>query len=357
MAFRFFKRLKVAPGVTFNLSKRGGSLSFGPPGAKLTAGTSGLRRTVGIPGTGFYYTSRSSLSSGRGRARSQSPPAQPAPQPKDQVDLGFFTRLFTSASEQAWADGLKTMLEGDEQKAYGTLAGHTPMEADSAFVAGILALKLGHIEASIQHLREAYEKRGELGKLFQKYGLAPQFDIQITDDVRALIGADVRGVLLALVEAFQIMNRPKDAMSCLEHLLRLDEDDVVVKVSMAELLLEHAHGNKNVLDRVVRLSQGVENESEVHGTLLLFRAQALRQMGLLQGARDTLTPLLRRKKNRPDSLLHAIRYERALVYEESGKKKQARKDLERIYAQDPDFEDVAERLGLTSSGTREGSTQ
>jgi len=38
MPFRFWRRIKTAPGVTLNLSKSGGSLSFGPRRAKFTTG-------------------------------------------------------------------------------------------------------------------------------------------------------------------------------------------------------------------------------------------------------------------------------------------------------------------------------
>jgi len=54
MAFRFWRRIKIAPEVTLNLSKSGGSLSFGPRGAKFTIGPKGKRATVGLPGTGLY---------------------------------------------------------------------------------------------------------------------------------------------------------------------------------------------------------------------------------------------------------------------------------------------------------------
>lgn len=57
--FRLFRRIKIAPGVTINVSKSGLSTSFGPKGAKVTVGKRGIRRTVGIPGTGMYYTSLS----------------------------------------------------------------------------------------------------------------------------------------------------------------------------------------------------------------------------------------------------------------------------------------------------------
>ncbi len=58
--FRLFRRIKIAPGVTINVSKSGLSTSFGPKGAKVTVGRRGVRRTVGIPGTGVYYTSTTS---------------------------------------------------------------------------------------------------------------------------------------------------------------------------------------------------------------------------------------------------------------------------------------------------------
>ena len=40
-----------------NLSKSGISLSFGTRGAHYTLGSKGRRTTLGIPGTGLFYTS------------------------------------------------------------------------------------------------------------------------------------------------------------------------------------------------------------------------------------------------------------------------------------------------------------
>ncbi len=53
---RLWRRIRVAPGVTVNLSKSGPSLSVGPRGAKVTVGRRGIRQTVGIPGTGLFAT-------------------------------------------------------------------------------------------------------------------------------------------------------------------------------------------------------------------------------------------------------------------------------------------------------------
>lgn len=55
MPSRFYRRIRIAPGVKLNLSKRGASVSVGGRGADFTIGTSGARESVGIPGTGLGY--------------------------------------------------------------------------------------------------------------------------------------------------------------------------------------------------------------------------------------------------------------------------------------------------------------
>ena len=53
---RFWRRVRIAPGVTVNVSKSGPSLSVGPQGSKVTIGRKGIRQTLGIPGTGLFAT-------------------------------------------------------------------------------------------------------------------------------------------------------------------------------------------------------------------------------------------------------------------------------------------------------------
>ena len=75
MGLRLFRRIKIAPGITLNLSKSGLSASAGVRGAHVTLGPRGVRRTVGIPGTGISYSENSSLSgSSRTRSRSSTRP-------------------------------------------------------------------------------------------------------------------------------------------------------------------------------------------------------------------------------------------------------------------------------------------
>lgn len=50
--------------------------------------------------------------------------------------------------------------------------------------------------------------------------------------------------------------------------------------------------------------------------------------------------------SRSSILLRELCYERAVLFEQVGRKAEARRELERVYAEDPGFEDVRERLGV-----------
>jgi hypothetical protein len=73
MGFRFYRRVRIAPGLSVNLSTSGPSLTLGVRGAHVTVGRRGVTKTVGLPGTGLFYTSRHSLHSGYHSAASGAP--------------------------------------------------------------------------------------------------------------------------------------------------------------------------------------------------------------------------------------------------------------------------------------------
>jgi tetratricopeptide (TPR) repeat protein len=57
-----------------------------------------------------------------------------------------------------------------------------------------------------------------------------------------------------------------------------------------------------------------------------------------------LNKALRRKKDRNPALLSEAIYWRAVSYQEQGKLRQANEEFQKVYAENPDFRDVAERL-------------
>ncbi len=344
MGFRFFRRMKIAPGVTLNFSKSGLSTSLGPRGARVTLGRRGVRKTVGLPGTGLHYTELDGWKRRGKTARTTSEPPAP-PSPRHRLDLGFFERLMTPSDERAFVDGCKAYVAGDVAGAADHLRQAVHM-ADGAFLAGFLAMDAKRLDEAERCLRLAAARHGMLGKHFDKYGLQVELAVPITETVLAHIRPSRRGVLLGLAEVYQATGRPADAMDCLKQLRREAPDDVVVRLSMAELALEAAPNDTRLAKEVVDLAGDVANESTVHAALMLYKARALRTLDLPVAARDVLTAAIRRKRGRPRDLLHALRYERARVYEDLGHTTRARREFEKLFADDPAYEDVAQRLGL-----------
>lgn len=339
MGFRFWRRVKIAPGVTINLSKSGASVSLGPRGAKFTVGPRGSRVTAGIPGTGLFYTHQ--ISSGKTGRKAQKPRVAA----RDRLDMGFFKRLITPDDQEALVDACRELTLGNEAKARGFLNQATHL-ADGAFLAGFLSLKQGDWSAAEDQLTQAAGKRKWLGHHFEKYGITTLMSLAVTDELTVHTGPDIRAVWLGLTEIYQQKDDITGAKECLEKLRAEDPDNPVARLSLAELLWEENPKDKKICQKIIRLIPETENETPLDAALLLYKARALRGLDLSVAARDCLTTALRRKKDRPEELLLALRYDRAGVYEALGRKSQARKDLQRIFAVRPGYENVATRLGL-----------
>jgi len=362
MGVRFWRRVKIAPGLTLNLSKSGGSLSFGPRGAKYTIGPRGRRATVGIPGTGLFYTQTSSggRRSGSGRRTKGAP--TPAVPPERRLTLGFFKRLVTPAGEKAFVEGCRELAQGRYAAALPHFEAATHL-TDGAFAAGFLYLKQERVDKAIPLLVQAARDYRQLGQFFGKYGLTLTLNLPITEEAEAHVGPTLRGALLTLVEAYQIAEDWNAAYECLQRLRKLERSDPVILLSMVELLWQAGHGNPSAELRaseetcrhIVKLIKDVGNESYVQTALRLYKARALNGLNMHSAARSLLTETLRRRKDRAASLLNALRYERALAYEFLGQAKRARADFEAVFGDDPDFEDVADRLNPPPDSVRQHS--
>ncbi|HEY8656314.1 MAG TPA: DUF4236 domain-containing protein [Candidatus Limnocylindria bacterium] len=345
MGLRFTRRVRLFPGVSVNLSKSGASMSFGVRGAHYTVGSRGRRVTVGIPGTGLYYTQTdrqrpTGARAGRGPAAA---PAVPLVQPADRLRVGFFKRLVTPPEERRFVDGLRAITQGQEDQAFADFSAASHL-ADGAMFAGALALKRGLVGQAEQLIRSAVAHADQLGASLRQYGVSSLLSLQITDELTAQLPHTRDGALLVLVEILQRAGRRDEALRTLDLIRAGSPDDPVVLASTCELLLDGgADGDRQ---RVIALTEKVQNLTPVQTVLLLFRARALRQLKLPEAAVQVATAALARRAGRSDELLHELRYERALAYGELGNAKRSRADLERLYAEDSTFADVAQRLGV-----------
>ena len=150
-----------------------------------------------------------------------------------------------------------------------------------------------------------------------------------------MISLCTAGIYLVLAEICQRQNRVEDALACLRRLRESVPEDVVVMLSLAELLSESGQH-----EEVIELLAGLQNRDYLHAGCLLYLGKAFRAKGLYEAAATIFTQALRRKKERPAGLLQQIRYERGCTYLELGRKASARRDLERLYAENPNFKDL-----------------
>lgn len=337
MGFRFWRRMRILPGVSVNLSKSGASLSFGTRGARFTFGPRGPRVTFGVPGTGLFYTAT-------------------LPQRRDadgrvetamrNLTLDGLKRLVTPDDEEAFVDGCRRFLEGDEEAALAELLKAADRHPDAACMAGFLLLRRREWVGAERMFRKALEGGDRLGALVSKYRISVTLTFPLTERVSAQVRPDRRGLLLLLAEVLQRQEKSREAMDVLRELLRLTPEDPVVRLSLAEILWETASADRDVLEEIVRLGETGSVETGIHAGLLYYRGMALAALGLHEAAQLTLSAALRRRKVVGEELSRALRYELAKVYEAMGKGAAARREWERLYAEAPDYEDVAVRLGL-----------
>ena len=337
MGFRFWQRVRLAPGVTVNLSKSMASLSVGPRGAAYTISPRGNRATVGLPGTGLFYTVHDRKRSGGGGSA-----PMPSVPKRDRLKLGFFQRLMISGEEKHFIDGIRALNDGDPDGALTALEEARELP-DAAWMAGMIRLRREDFDRARAHFEHALARLDDLGALFGKYEIAAQANLPITSDIFAHVFPRERGTRLALLEIAQIKGHNADAMVHIELLMQLDATDPVVLLSFAELALDSPE-DRALMDRVVRATMDVENETPVDTAILLYRGRALAALGMPDAAIDVFTLANRRRKDRPEDLLHQIRYDRAVLYEQVGRKAQARREFERLYAENPEFEDIRARL-------------
>ena len=110
-------------------------------------------------------------------------------------------------------------------------------------------------------------------------------------------------------------------------------------LSLCDLLFEDKD-----YDGVVETSTGVANSSDVDVETLHLRGAAMLALGHQNAAVEVFRTALAKTAGRDPALLNAVRYDRAIAYEGLGQRGRARADLERVYAADPGFEDVQQRL-------------
>ncbi len=337
MGFRLRKSFKIAPGVRLNVSKSGIGASVGTRGVRYSVHSSGRRTaSAGLPGTGIGYVSTSSRSS-RGRSRSTSTrgrsreaaPATNAARPK----AGLFAPKGEKALYKLISSGRFTPANLD-----GVAAEHPDVWLAASTIAGLQRVAEGETsDATITQLRQIFDHYTDpahdpfigkylAGASYMTIGIAPGVTAQLPFS-RDLVG-------LALAEVLQERGRLDEAIDLIERVTPTAH----AAVSLAELYCQAGRYND-----VIDLTDDVENEDDATALLLTYRGIAFTRQGMYEAARETFKQALKSKK-RASEVRHLALRQRAEAYAAEGKKAQARKDLERILAEDASVEGIREKI-------------
>jgi tetratricopeptide (TPR) repeat protein len=164
-------------------------------------------------------------------------------------------------------------------------------------------------------------------------------DIRITELVSARVPLDRAGATLLLAEAYQESGRLEEAIGLVQQLHEANPTDRAIQLSLADLLFAD-----KAYDEVVQVATEARNDDDLTVELIHLRAAALFGLGHQTAALEAFRDALAKTANRDPKVLATVRYDRALAFEQAGQKSKARADLERLYAADPTFRDVRERL-------------
>jgi tetratricopeptide (TPR) repeat protein len=343
-SLRFRKSRKIGPGIRFSVTKTGVGMSVGAPGARYSVHSSGRHTSsIGVPGTGVSFRNQKGGGSGGSKSTRQTAGRTKAPPPTVQVRR---PGLFASATDKRWFDGLIAYSQGDLTKSLATfeaVAAADPSAVSAHFLAGVSALMLDMAPKAVSHLESVVESDQPLPDRYMAKMLPStaglHLEVKITENITAALPYDGRGASLALAELYQSAGRLEEAIGIVQQVSEAAPDDPFVALSLADLL--YADGD---LDGVVETTEGAANDSDLGVALLHLRAASLFGLGHQVGAFDTFKAALAKTAGRDPELLKLVRYDRAVAYDVAGEKKKARADLEKLYAADHAYRDVAELL-------------
>ncbi|MBI2891705.1 MAG: DUF4236 domain-containing protein [Nitrospirae bacterium] len=360
MGFRFFQSVGIGKHLRVNLGKSLlPSLTGHAKGISLNVGKSGLRVIGTIPGMGIGYSvttkgltrtfkkvgkqlARDWADLGKGGVSAAKWLVEKAAQ-QSQVPAATTLQTPKASVVDPQTSVFQTALELFSKKEFGLSLGKLSTlqdHPDALFLAGLIQYHSGKYDAAKKSLDRALSG-ADHGSLFSKVGAGIAVEIPLTPEIGAEVAPTTAGLKLMLVEVLQASGEFEGALGLLRALQQELPESPVVKLSLAELL---AIGSQH--KEVVNVLEGVQNNGPVETACLLYRGRALKALRLNDAAYQTFAPALYRTKDRPPSLLRDIRYEKAVCAEELGKKAEAKKEFERIYAEDPRFKDVKARLDL-----------
>jgi tetratricopeptide (TPR) repeat protein len=346
MGIRFGKSIRLGKYFRINISTQGIGFSVGGRGLTFSSGPRGQRVTAGIPGTGLSYVKHlgGGRSSGGSRRRRSEPAAAPEapPEPRqDALPKPPTPGLFASTVEREFYAAIEALDSGDRSGALTHFLEAREEPSAAIMAAALLSHMPAHVEQAIDALEDVLASDVEFPtELMKKYIPDATIDVDVTGEIRASVPVGTFGAALLLAELYQQRQQHDAAIGVLEE---LDEalDEPLLTLSLCDL-----YADAEIWEGVLACLETVEVVDDVTLELAILRARAFQAKGVHDAAIMALTAALKKKKDRDPGLLNEALYWRAVSYEATGKRSQAKKEFMKIFAASPSFRDVAARLGV-----------
>ncbi len=323
MGFRMRKSFRVAKGVRINVSKSGIGTSVGAKGVRYSAHSSGRRTsTIGIPGSGVAYVSTKYS----GNRNSPARPSQTAANNPTSAALKK-PGLFAPKGEKLVYKAVRNSLD---VSILDEAASTEPDYRNLALTfAGLKRATTNQETAAIPQLQEVFVNGYEPSndKFIQTYLSVSSMSVGIAPGVVAQMPINRDLIGLTLAELLQRSNDLNGAIAIVEQL----EPSTYAAVSLAEL-----YNQTNRPDEVIKLTDGLTNEDEASTVLLIFRGMALAKKNYVDAAQQAFKEALR-FRSRPVEMRHLALFERAKLLIGVGKPGLAKKDLEKILAENAEY--------------------
>lgn len=284
-----------------------------------------VTRTLSAPGTGLSYVSTSSTRGGsapRSTARTD-PAAGAAAAPQVPPRPGLMA--------PRWEKDLFTAVEvGDIAALAGIAAAHPVARSTCLFLDAFLgAIPRGDLAAAKYMLdllwTEGYDPSRDV--FLDKYLPTALLEVSVATGIVVQLTPDRDSLGLMVAELRQTTGDLSGAIGVVKQLT----PTTVAAVSLADL-----YADQQRWQDVIDLTNEVPNNDEFGTSLLIQRGVALREQGLFPAARESLKGALA-VRGRPVELRHWALIERGQTYLAEGKLHFARKDFEKVLAENVDY--------------------
>jgi tetratricopeptide (TPR) repeat protein len=341
MGFRMRKSFSVIPGVRVNLSGKSVGVTVGGKYVRRTVNSrTGSHTSFSLPGTGLSYTTAAHHTVAKPAALAPRVRLPRSAAPALPVAPAQFVRPGMLAPR-----GEKELFEALEKGRYADLEGIASRHPELRHTCMVIdAFKRPDTPPTHRAVRAMFEELWASGydpsadPFVHKYAPASHCTIDLAPGIAVTLPLSRTSIALVLAEFRQEDADLAEAAELVEAL----EPSAVAAVSLAEL-----YGLLERWNAVVDLTDNITERDDLSTFLLIQRGAALRELHHYDAAREALKAALARR-SQPVELRHHALLERGLTYAAEGKRALARKDFEKILAEDGKFPGLSEALAALS---------